>query len=201
MVKFFFGVFAALVFATASAAQSSYKVKTGDVLAIEVLEDPNLNRQVLVLPDGNISFPLAGTVPTSGRSIADVKAQITSALASNFAAPPTVFVSVASLGRSSGGSSSGSSSITVYALGAMNGQGKIKITRGTTLLQFLAESGGFTQFAATKRIQLRRRDPQNGQEHVYTFDYNAVTRGGKIPGATTLRQGDVIVVPERRLFE
>ena len=48
-------------------AQSVYKIRPGDTLNIEVLEDEGLNRNVLVLPDGTISFPLVGTVKARSR--------------------------------------------------------------------------------------------------------------------------------------
>ena len=65
----------------------------------------------------------------------------------------------------------------------------------------LALAGGLERFAATKRIQLRRSDPATGQERLYLFNFNAVERGAAIQSMITMREGDVIVVPERRLFE
>ena len=78
-------------------AQDNYRVKSGDLLQVEVIEDPSINRQVLVTPDGRISIPLAGTVKASGRSVDQVQADIASKLAPNFATTPTVFVSVNSV--------------------------------------------------------------------------------------------------------
>lgn len=198
------GVVVLITLTTTAIAQGSYKVRVGDILAVEVLEDPSLNRQVMVLPDGNVSFPYAGIVRAAGRSIPDVGAALRSGLASNFAAPPNVFVTIASLAeRQRTGSSrpKAKTTIPVYGLGALNKPGKIEVERDTTLLQYFAEVGGFSKFAATKRIQLRRRDPQSGAEYIYPFNFRAVERGGRISGATILRAGDVIVVPERRLFE
>ena len=40
-----------------------------------------------------------------------------------------------------------------------------------------------------------------GQERLYLFNFKAVERGGAIQSMITLREGDVILVPERRLFE
>ena len=62
-------------------------------------------------------------------------------------------------------------------------------------------AGGLDRFAATKRIQLRRTDPATGQERLFLFNYKAVERGGTITSMITLREGDVLIVPERRLFE
>ena len=56
-----------MVVATGAWAQS-YQIQPGDALRVEVLEDPTLNRTVLVLPDGSITFPLAGSVRAAGQS-------------------------------------------------------------------------------------------------------------------------------------
>jgi polysaccharide export outer membrane protein len=71
-----------------SVAAQSYRIQPGDVLQIEVIEDPGLNRQVLVSPDGRITLPLAGAVQAGGRTVEEIQADLTSLLAPNFAAPP-----------------------------------------------------------------------------------------------------------------
>ncbi|RYI06324.1 MAG: hypothetical protein EON48_14780 [Acetobacteraceae bacterium] len=68
------------LFAASSWAQD-YRVRSGDVLQIEVLEDATLNRTAIVLPDGNISLPLAGSVRAAGRSLAEVQADLAGRLA------------------------------------------------------------------------------------------------------------------------
>ena len=86
-------------------------------------------------------------------------------------------------------------------IGEVDNPGMHEVSRGTTVLQFLAQSGGFTKFAAKKRIQLRRTE-SDGQVKVYSIDYRAVERGGMAANAMAqLSNGDVIVVPEKRLFE
>ena len=60
-------------------------------------------------------------------------------------------------------------------------------------------AGGVTPFAAKKRIQLRRVD-KSGVEKVYKFDLDAIERGAA-GGSTRLMSGDVIVIPQRKLFE
>ena len=201
MIRSLLGALVALVLAGAAFAQGSYTISPGDTLQVEVLEDPSLNRTTLVLPDGSVTFPLAGTVQAGGRSIDQFRAALTQALAPNFAAEPTVFVSVAGLAPPLAGEALGAvDTIDVYAMGEFNNPGRFEIEPGTSLLQFLAASGGLTRFAATKRIQLRRRDA-TGADKVYRFNYRAVEQGGRILGQLILQPGDVILAPERRLFE
>ena len=185
--------------ATSATAQGNYRIKSGDTVAIEVLEDSSLNRQLLVLPDGTVNFPFAGTVVVGGRTAGEVQNAIASAISSNFATPPTVFVSVASVfARPSTGG--GRSTIDVYFTGEVGAPGLKPLARGTTFLQAIAQSGGFTNFAATKRVQLRRTD-RSGKPSVFTINYRALSDGAALENDIVLQDGDVILVPERRLFE
>jgi polysaccharide export outer membrane protein len=185
---------ALLVTAPMALAQAAgYRIQPGDQLAVTVLEDDTLNRQVLVLPDGRISVPLAGNVQAAGQSLETVERTIADRLASNFAVRPNVFVSVVAVTEEE-------ETFPIYVLGRVGEPGVREVEIGTTLLQAIALAGGFDPFAATKRIQLRRTAP-GGQEQLYVFNYNAVERGGAIQSMITLREGDVLLVPERRLFE
>jgi polysaccharide biosynthesis/export protein len=178
----------------AFAQASGYRIQEGDTLNVSVLEDETLNSQVLVLPDGRISVPLAGAVQAEGRTVEQVEQTIADRLSGNFAVRPNVFVSVT-------GVSEEEDLLNIYVLGRVGSPGVREVETGTTLLQAIALGGGFDRFAATNRIQLRRTDPASGQERLYVFNYDAVERGGAIPSMLTLREGDVIIVPERRLFE
>ena len=203
MLKSFFVLALALVTATGAFAQGSYKIKTGDALQVEVLEDPNLNRTVLVLPDGSVNFPLAGAVQARGKSITAFQASLASSLASNFNAAPTVFVSIAALAPPPAPAAAAGPAviptIDVYVMGEVAGPGKVAATPGTTILQVLAQAGGLTRFAAQKRIELRRANSKTGVMTRYRYNYEGT--GNSIKGSTVLAPGDVIVVPARRLFE
>ncbi|MEL6642565.1 MAG: polysaccharide biosynthesis/export family protein [Pseudomonadota bacterium] len=201
-----FLILVATLFASAAVAQDGYRIKSGDQLSIEVLEDPTLGREVLVLPDGSISFPLAGSVRAGGLTTTAVQQSIASAIAPNFAAPPTVFVSVSQVGEApvvigGGGGVAAPAALNVFIMGEVGNPGMVQVAPGTTILQALAQSGGFSKFAATKRIQLRRTDPASGEEKVYTFNYQAVESGQSSFARAQVAPGDVIVVPQRRFFE
>jgi polysaccharide export outer membrane protein len=201
MIKKLLLSLAAVFVATTAFAQSGYTIKPGDQLTVEVLEDSTLNRQVLVLPDGSVSFPLAGTVTARGQTTAGLAQTIASQIAPNFASQPNVYVSVAELATPTSSGTSVSRTISIFVLGEVGTTGEVEVDPGTTLLQALSQAGGLTKFAATKRIQLRRTDPQTGTDVVFPFNYRAVQDGAKISGNTILSDGDVILVPQRRLFE
>ena len=199
MTKVLLGLLMAVLLAPFALAQDSYKVRPGDVLQLEVVEDPSLNRSLLVLPDGTVSVPSVGAVSAAGSTIESLRSAIASGLAPSFASAPTVYLAVGQVAPA-GGSGSGGGSIAVFVMGEVTHPGKMRVSKGTTILQFLAESGGLTRFAATKRIQVHRTDRKTGQETVYAYNYHAVQNGGSSTNIV-LKSGDVIVVPERRLFE
>lgn len=187
-----------------ASAQSGYQIRSGDILQIEVLEDPSLNREVLVLPSGEFSFPFAGTVRAGGRTVGQVQGAIAGGIASNFAGPPNVFVSVRSLRPKEPrrtGVAAAPVTMDIYLLGEVNSPGTKAVAPGTTFLQALAQSGGFSQFAAKKRIQLRRSNAATGEQTLIKINYRALANGATLRRDVVLQEGDVILVPERRLFE
>lgn len=204
VVGLFFGPAAG----TALAQDASYKIQPGDTLQMDVLEDSSLSRALLVLPDGTVAVPSGGVVRAAGLTLPEAQAAVTSALAPNFTKPPTVYLSVGQInprtaaglyGNGGGSGDGGGAGASVYLMGEVAKPGRVSVATGTTLLQLLAETGGLTPYAATKRIQLRRTDA-TGQEKVWLFNYAAVMAGG--PAQTiTLKKGDVVIVPARRLFE
>lgn len=210
MLRTLLGLMLAVFLVPAAWAQG-YRIQPGDTLQMEVLEDPSLNRSLLVLPDGTISLPLVGSVRATGKSVEAMRSAISAALAPNFAAPPTVTLSVGQLNpvttavndaaaQAAAANYQPYGTVSVYAMGEFNTQGRTDVRTGTTLLQFLAETGGLSRFAATKRIQLRRPNKKTGTETVYNYNYKAVQAGAAAP-VIVLHDGDVIVAPERKLFE
>jgi len=189
-----------IVFGSVAVAQGQYKIQPGDVLTIEVLQDQSLNRSALVLPDGSITMPLIGSIAAGGQTLSALQARIISGLTPNFASAPNVFVTVQTL-NTTPRAGVGSASLHIFVIGAVNSPGKIDVEPGTTLLQFLAESGGLTRFAAKKRIQLRRTDTRTGKASLYKFNFKAIEDGSAGANSMVLHSGDVIIVPERRLFE
>lgn len=188
-----------IILAPVALAQGQYVVKPGDVLRVTVLEDPNLNSELLVRPDGGISMLIAGNIQAAGQTVPALQQQITNRIAGNFANRPNVSIALASIAESRGKRAAVPATIDVYFLGEVGASGVKKLPRGTTMLQALSQGGGLGKFAATKRVQLRRVD-KNGVEQVYIFNYKNALRGKPVRNNYRLMSGDVILVPERGLF-
>ena len=203
-MKPLFALILGLMATLSPAAAQDYKVHAGDILKLEVLEDPSLDRTLLVTPDGRVALPQVGTLQVAGQSVDAIGQAIAAKIAPNFATPPTVSVSVQQLAArvASGSASSASAAvIDLFVIGEANKPGKLGLAPRTTVLQAFAEMGGFTKFAATKRIQLRRTDAKTGASQIFNLNYDAILAGTTTNGNATLQDGDVIVVPQRMLFE
>lgn len=197
-MKRIFLVLAALLLAPAALAQG-YRVQPGDVLSISVLEDANLNRELLVRPDGGISMPIAGNIRAAGNTVQAIERIITERLAPGFSITPSVSVALAALADPNADEED-PETIAVYFIGEINDAGLREVRLGASLLQAIADAGGLTPFAADKRIQLRRTD-RTGKETIFLFNYRAVENGATISNNLRVIEGDIIVVPERKLFE
>ena len=67
------------------------------------------------------------------------------------------------------------------------------------IMQAIAEAGGFSPFAATRRIQVRRKI--NGADSIFVFNYNDFFSGTNLADNIDLRAGDILIIPERGLLE
>ena len=184
-----------------TAAAQGYRIGPGDVLRVEVVEDETLNRSVLVDPNGRISFPFVGSIRAAGQTVEAVQATLIRQLTPNFAAPPSVFVALQLVAPEDPLVEGQAEVISVFMLGEVERPGRVDMEPGSTLLQAFAQMGGFSDFAATKRVQLRRTDPKTGVETVFSLNYEATSEGQTANATLELQDGDVILVPTRRLFE
>jgi len=197
-----FFTFLAAVPMAAQAWAGPYKVRPGDTLEVLVYQDDKLNRQVIVAPDGRISFPLAGHLQAGGRTLEAIEADLKGRLKSQFA--DDVDITISLLGSKEKPEApplppEPPLDPSVYVTGEVAKPGQYFFKTRTNVLQAIALAGGLGPFAAEHRIKIRRKE--GGQEVLYEFDYDAFTSGEDLSGNMSLRSGDVIIVPEKGLFE
>lgn len=179
-------------------ATGPYLLQPSDVIDVQVLEDPSLNRQLLIQPDGLVSFPLAGAVQAGGKTPGQLANDIRRALSDDFLEPPAVTVALVSIGAID--ETVAEETLVIYVFGEVNNPGRFEVTDPVNVMQALAIAGGPGIFAATRRIQVRKRD-EEGVEQLSFFNFDAVNDGNALPFPAEIDDGDVVFVPERGLFE
>ncbi|MEL6124773.1 MAG: polysaccharide biosynthesis/export family protein [Pseudomonadota bacterium] len=201
MTRFLITLVIGCLMAGLASAQSAYLIQRGDRLGVQVLEDPGLNSQALVRPDGRISLPIVGAIRAAGRSPEQLSATVRDRLASNFRQPPNVTVSLLATAPREilPPEQEEIEVMRVFVLGEVARPGALELLDETSALQALALAGGLGRFAAEDRIQIRSTQP-DGQEILRIFDYEALIDGAVQTAPIMLSDGDVIMVPERGLF-
>ncbi|TCK19390.1 polysaccharide export outer membrane protein [Thiogranum longum] len=160
---------------------TSYQIQPGDVLRISVWREENLISDVIVRPDGKITFPLAGEVDAAGGSVESLRNEIMARL-QKFIPDPVVTVSVTQLLGNK-----------VYIIGKVNRPGEFPMVRNVDVMQALSMAGGTSTYAALNKIKILRR--KNGSLMAIPFEYGEVEKGKNLDQNIILHAGDVVVVP------
>jgi polysaccharide biosynthesis/export protein len=171
-------------------ALAQYVLQPGDAIRISVWQEPRLDREIVIAPDGTIALPLAGRIQAGGRTAAQVEAAIAASLAPQY---EELDVTVQILVQEP------EIPPTAYIMGEVSSPGELPVLQPTTVLQAIAQRGGLSPFAAERRIQVHREI--GGQVQIHVFDFRAFKDGLNPAGNIVLVPGDVIIVPERGLFE
>lgn len=169
------------VLAADAGSEGAYRVQPGDVLGISVWREEGLEKQVIVRPDGGLSFPLVGNVQASGKSIPELQTEVADKL-KRFIPDPSVNVAVLQLDGNK-----------VYVIGKVNRPGEFPVTRNVDVVQALAMAGGMTPYAAVNKIHILRRS--GGKQSAIPFAYGDVEKGQDLEQNIVLQAGDVVVVP------
>ncbi|MCG6890971.1 MAG: polysaccharide export protein [Gammaproteobacteria bacterium] len=162
-------------------AQEPYRLNPGDIMDISVWNEEALQQQILVLPDGTISFPLVGIIEVANRTPAEVQEALKAKL-SRLIPDPEINLSVRAVDGNN-----------IYIIGKVNQPGRIPMTRPTDVMQALSLAGGFTTYAKSDSIQILRRT--GNKQQVIRFDYTKIEDGKALETNILLRSGDTIVVP------
>jgi polysaccharide biosynthesis/export protein len=183
------------IWATGAQGQT---LKSGDVLSVSVLQDPKLDRTVTIDPMGEIAFPLAGHLRARGLTPVALENILKTKLKPNYK-DETLDVTVALINAPKDVPEEDLKP-KIFITGEVIRPGSYVVRQPTTLMQAIALAGGVGPFAAKKRIQVRRRAP-GGDETIFMFNYKAYEAGLDLEGNIALHAGDVIMVPERGLFD
>ena len=158
----------------------NYKIGAEDVLHISVWDNKELTLDVVVRPDGKVSFPLVQDVQAEGLTAAELGDVIHQKLLS-FVKDPQVSVIVTQVNAP-----------RIYVLGNVAKPGVFPLRSDTSVLQALSLAGGFTQFASPRSMKLVRGLGPKQEVRKINY-YNLVEGSGE--GNYLLMPGDTIWVP------
>jgi len=176
----FFAVFA-IWNNTLLAEESTYHIGPGDILEISVWKDEALSRELVVPPDGVISFPLVGDIDVTHMTVKALREAVKERLA-EYVPDATVTVMLLAI-----------NSLKAYVIGKVNKPGEFPINLDTNVMQVLSMAGGLNPFASESNIIILRQE--KGTPVKIPFDYEDVEDGDNLDQNILLKRGDVVVVP------
>jgi polysaccharide export outer membrane protein len=167
---------------TFAQAGNVYRLNPGDKLEITVWQEENLKQEVVVLPDGSISFPLVGHVAAAGKTTEDLARLLRERLTKFI---PDSEINVRLLEAEGN---------LIYVTGEVAHPGKFVMKGPTDVMQALSMAGGLTAFAKKNSIIVLRREA-DGRTRSFPFEYGDVEDGENIESNILLQSGDTIVAP------
>lgn len=159
-----------------------YELGPEDVLDISVWKEDDLNKQVVVRPDGAISFPLAGNLVVAGMTVDKVQDTLTSRIR-KYIPGAVVSVSVAKI-----------SAYKIYVTGKVKNPGEYVLGSYVSVIKAITIADGLTPYAKESSIKIIRT-ARDGTETVFPFNYSKVKSGKKLGQNIILKSGDVVLVP------
>jgi len=167
--------------AVATPDQDKYLLGPEDALEVSVWKEPDLTKQLVVRPDGKITYPLIGEVQASGRTVKQLQDEILKRL-EKFVTDAHVTVILLK-----------AQNYKIYVTGKVNKPGDFVIGKPVNVMQAISMAGGLTPFASPGSIMFLRTEA--GQEMVYPFNYKEVAKGQFLEQNRTMLPGVVVVVP------
>lgn len=159
-----------------------YVIGNGDLLAINVWNEPDFKQSIPVRPDGKISLPLIGGIQAAGLTPQELQGAIAARL-NAYINHPTVTVLVQQI-----------NSRNFNILGRVMKPGTYPLSTSMTVLDAIAAAGGFQDFAKQKDIYVLRHKAHGGEDR-FSFNYKNVIKGKHMDQNITLEPHDTVVVP------
>lgn len=173
----------------------TYAVGAGDILSVIVFDHPELTLPAgpqrsaaesgfQVASDGTITYPYIGSIRASGRSVGQIRADLSQRLA-NFIPDPQVEVRIAAYNSQS-----------IVVSGEVEAPNRQPLTSvRLSLVEAINAAGGFSDDADPWGVSVQRGG------HIHHVDVAGFLEGGLTQNNPILRNGDVVNVPRRRAEE
>jgi len=158
------------------------QVGVDDMFEVRVYGESDLTGIYRVATDGTIDFPLAGRIPVTGLRTGEIQQRLTDRLRQGYLKNPQITVLMKEW-----------NSRKISVLGQVQKPGSVAYYPHMTIVDAIAQAGGFTGIAAKNSVSLRRELGGKVESHIYRV---ADITEGRSSNVLVL-PGDVLVVEER----
>jgi polysaccharide biosynthesis/export protein len=168
-----------------------YKLRVGDKVSLQILEDRDQPKSLVIADSGELDVPYVGRVTASDKTCKQLSEELRVLLEAEYYYRATVIIALDSANKFLG---------RAYVWGQVRNQGPIDIgvnehlTAGKAILR----AGGFADFANKKKVKVvRGAGVDGGGKQHFELNMVDILEKGKTEKDVLLQADDFVIVPSR----
>jgi polysaccharide export outer membrane protein len=168
-----------------------YKLRVGDKISLQILEDRDAPKGLVVADSGELDVPYVGRVAASDKTCKQLAEELKARLEKEYYYRATVIIALDAANKLLG---------RIYVWGQVRNQGAIDVAVNENLTagKAILRAGGFGDFANKKRVKVIRGGGTEGAGK-QSFELNMVDilEKGQTEKDVVLQPDDFVIVPSR----
>ena len=168
-----------------------YKLRVGDKVSLQILEDRDAPKGLVVADSGELDVPYVGRVAAADKTCKQLAEELKARLEKEYYYRATVIIALDVANKLLG---------RVYVWGQVRNQGAIDVAvnENLTVGKAILRAGGFGDFANKKRVKVVRGGGKEGAAK-QSFELNLVDilEKGQTEKDVVLQPDDFVIVPSR----
>ena len=167
-----------------------YKLRTGDKISLQIIEDRDLPKGLLVTDSGEVDVPYVGRVAAADKTCKQLANELKAQLEKEYYHRATVIIALDAANKLLG---------RIYVWGQVRNQGPIDIAVNENLTagRAILRAGGFGDFANKKRVKVVRGGADGANKQSFELNMVEILEDGKTEKDLLLQPDDFIIVPSR----
>lgn len=164
---------------------SSFAFGPGDKLSIKVWRHEEMDMEVIIAPDGGITYPLIGRIQAAGLTYPELVTHLEAGI-KEYYKDVSIAVNILEV-----------SNQKVFVFGEVKTPAVLQITNDLSIVEALTRTGGINSDAKTSNVLLIRGGIENPE--LFTVDVDAIYQRGDLTQLVYLQRGDIVVVPPKTI--
>jgi polysaccharide export outer membrane protein len=172
-------------------ADDKYKLRVGDKISLQILEDRDAPKGLVITDSGEMDAPYVGRVAATDKTCKQLADELKAQLEKEYYYRATVVIALDVANKLLG---------RVYVWGQVRTQGPIdlNVNENLTVGKAILRAGGFGDFANKKKVQvIRGATGQPAGKQTFMLNMVEILEKGKTEKDIVLQPDDSIIVPER----
>ncbi len=167
------------------------KLRVGDRISLQIVEDRDAPRSLIVADSGELDVPYLGRVMAADKTCKQLADELKTRLEKEYYHRATVVIALDAANKLLG---------RVYVWGQVRNQGPIDlvVNENLTVGKAILRAGGFADFANKKKVKVvRGAAGAGGGKQTFELNMVEILEKGKTEKDVVLQSDDLIIVPSR----